>query len=86
MVICKSSIRIRPLYFIRTYLKTSLPGVSAVKNPPANAGGVGLISGSGGSSGEGNGNPLQCSCLGNPTGQKSLGDYSPCACKESDMT
>ena len=39
-----------------------------VKNPPANAGdvrGVGLIPGSGRSPGEGNGNPLQYSCLGN---------------------
>ena len=37
-----------------------------VKNPPASAGDVGSISGSGGSPGEGNGNPLQYSCLGNP--------------------
>ena len=33
-------------------------GGSAVKNPPANAGNVGSISGSGRSPGEGNGNPL----------------------------
>ena len=37
-----------------------------VKYPCANAGDAGLISGSGRSSGEGNGNPLQYSCLGNP--------------------
>ena len=37
-----------------------------VKNPPANAGDTGLISGSGISAGEGKGNPLQYSCLGNP--------------------
>ena len=37
-----------------------------VKNPPANAGDVGSISGSGKSPGEGNGNPLQYSYLGNP--------------------
>ena len=43
------------------------PGGSVVKNPPANAGDVGLISGSGRSPGEGNGNPFQYSCLGNPT-------------------
>ena len=36
-----------------------------VKNLPANAGDIGLISGSGRSPGEGNGNPLQYSCLGN---------------------
>ena len=37
-----------------------------VKNPPASTGDVGLISGSGRSLGEGNGNSLQVSCLGNP--------------------
>ena len=36
-----------------------------VKNPPADAEGVGLIPGLGRSPGEGNGNPLQYSCLGN---------------------
>ena len=42
------------------------PGGSVVKNLPANAGNTRLISGSGRSPGEGNGNPLQYSCLGNP--------------------
>ena len=37
-----------------------------VKNPPANAGDAGSISGSGRSPGVGNGNSLQYSCLGNP--------------------
>ena len=37
-----------------------------VKNPPANAGNMCSIPGSGRSPGEGNGNPLQYSCLGNP--------------------
>ena len=41
------------------------PGDSGVRNPPANAGDVGLIPGSGRSPGEGSGNPLQYSCLGN---------------------
>ena len=41
------------------------PGGSAVKNLPANAGDGGLILGSGRAPGEGNGNPLQYSCLGN---------------------
>ena len=41
-------------------------GGSAVKNPPANAGDAGSIPRSGRSPGEGNGNPLQCACLGNP--------------------
>ena len=42
------------------------PGGSEVKNPPANAGDIGSIPGSGVSPGEGNGNPFQYSCLGNP--------------------
>ena len=46
------------------------PSDSVVKNLPANAGDTGLIPGSGRSPGEGNGNPLQCSCLGNPTDRR----------------
>ena len=42
------------------------PGGSAVKNPPANAGDMGLIPGLGRFPGEGTGNPLQYSCLENP--------------------
>ena len=48
-------------------LCTGLPGGSVVKNPPANARDPGWIPGSGRSLGEGNGCPLQYSCLGNPT-------------------
>ena len=42
------------------------PGGSVVKNPPANTGDADSIPGSGRSPGEGNGNPLQYSCLENP--------------------
>ena len=49
------------------------PGGSVIKNPPANAGEVGSISGSGRSPGEGNGNPCQSSCLGKSHGQRSQG-------------
>ena len=42
------------------------PGGSVAKNPPAHAGDSGLIPQSGTSPGEGNGNPLQYSCLENP--------------------
>ena len=41
-------------------------GGSMIKNPPVNAGDAGSIPGSGRSPGEGNGNPLQHSCLKNP--------------------
>ena len=47
-------------------LYRAFPGGSVVKNPPDNAGDVGLIPGLERSPGEGNGNPLQYSCLGNP--------------------
>ena len=39
------------------------------KKPPANAGDVSLIPGSGWSPGKRNGNPFQYSCLGNPMGR-----------------
>ena len=42
------------------------PDGSGVKNLPDNSGDTGLILGSGKSPGEGNGNPVQYSCLENP--------------------
>ena len=42
------------------------PGGSEVKASACNAGDLGSIPGSGRSPGEGNGNPFQYSCLGNP--------------------
>ena len=44
---------------------TGFPGSSVVKNSPVNAGDVGSPPGSVRSHGEGNGNPLQYTCLGN---------------------
>ena len=58
-----------------------------VKNLPANAGNegdTGSVPGLGRSSGGGNGNPLQYSCLGNPI-EEPGGLYSPWGCKELDM-
>ena len=49
------------------YLQTfSFPGGTVVKNMPVNAEDVGSIPGWGRNPGEGNGNPLQYSCLENP--------------------
>ena len=45
--------------------KVGFPDGSGVKSFPANAGDASSIPGSGRSSGEENGNPLQCSCLEN---------------------
>ena len=42
------------------------PGGSVIKNQPASAGDVGSITGLRRSPRERKGNPLQCSCLGNP--------------------
>ena len=46
--------------------RNNFPGGSVVKNLLAHAGDMGLIPGLGRSPGEGNGIPLQYSCLGNP--------------------
>ena len=45
-------------------------GGSVVKNLPANAGDKGSVPELGKFPGEGNGNPLQYSCLGNPMDRK----------------
>ena len=50
----------------KTSLNKITEGGSVVKNLPANARDTGSIPGSGRSPGEGNGKPLQYSCLGNP--------------------
>ena len=57
-----------------------------VKNLPASAGNAGLTPGLGRNPGEGNGNPLQYSFLGNPMDR---GDWQATAhgvAKDSDMT
>ena len=62
------------------------PGGSVITNPPANAGDSGSIPGLGRTPGEGNGNPLQYSCLGNPQdrGARQATVYG--VTKEMDMT
>ena len=65
---------------------SSFPGGSVVKNPPANAGDAGLILGSGRPPGEGDGNLLQHSCLGNPTDRGSWWPTVRGVAKELDMT
>ena len=58
-------------YFVITHKwkltsRRGFPGGAVVNNPPANARDAGLIPGSGRSPREGNGHPLQYSCLGSP--------------------
>ena len=61
-------------------------GDSDGKESACNAVDLGSIFGLGRSPGEGNGYPLQYSCLENPHGQRSLVGYSPWGRKELDMT
>ena len=64
--------------------RTSLVA-QTVKASVYNAGDLGSIPGLGRSPGEGNGNPFQYYCLGNPM-DRSLVGYSSWGRKESDMT
>ena len=61
------------------------PGDSVVKNLPVSAGDMGSISGLGRSLGEGNGNPLQYSCLGNPMDRETWWATVHGVAKESDI-
>ena len=62
------------------------PGGSDSEESTCNVGDLGSIPGLGRSPGGGHDNPLQCTCLENPHGQRSLAGYSPWGCKESDST
>ena len=62
------------------------PGGSAVKNPPVKVGGAGSIPGLGRSSGGGNDNPPQYSCLGNPMDRGTWQGTVHGVAKESDNT
>ena len=62
------------------------PGGSVGKGSACNMGDLGSIPGSGRSRGEGNGNPLQYSCLEKSHGWRSLVGSSPWGHKESDTT
>ena len=62
------------------------PGGSVVKNPPADARDTDSIPGSGRSPGEGNGNPLQYSCLENPMDRGDWWATDQGVAKELDST
>ena len=61
-------------------------GGSESRASACNVGDLSLIPGSGRSPGEGNGSPLQYSCLENPMDGGSLVGYSPWDQKELDTT
>ena len=62
------------------------PHDSVIKNLPANAGDMGLIPGLERSPGEENGNPLQYSCLENPTDRETWQALVPGVKEQLDMT
>ena len=62
------------------------PGGSVMKNSPSRAGDVGSIPQSGRSPGEGNGNPFQYSCLGNPMNREAWRAIVHGVRKELDTT
>ena len=69
------------------YILIGFPHGSMVMDPPpANTEDTDSIPGSGRSTGEENGNPLQYSCLEKSYVHRSLVGYSPLGCKESNMT
>ena len=78
---CFSSVK----WAISIYLMV-FPSGSVVKNPPAKAGDTDSIPGSGRPPGEGNGNPLQYSCLENPMDTGAWWATGHGVTKESDMT
>ena len=65
-------------------IRHSFPGDLVVKNMPANTWDAGLIPGWERSPGEGNGNPLQYSCLGNPVDRGARQTTVHGVTKESD--
>ena len=67
-------------------LGVGFPGGSGSEKSTCIVGDMGSIPGLGRSPGEENGSPLQCSCLENPHGQRSLVGYSPRGRQESDTT
>ena len=71
---------------INSYTLKGFPGGSDSKESTCNVGNLISIPGLGRSPGEGNGYPLQYSCLENLPGQRSLEGYSPWGRKEVDMT
>ena len=76
MVIC---------FVFNYFILEGFPGASVVKNLLANVGNMGFLLGSERSPGEGNGNPLQYSCLENPL-DRGVWWAAVHGVSESDMT
>ena len=73
-------------FYPRLYFKKGFPGGSDGNKFACHVGNLGSILWLERPPGRGQGNPLQCSCLDNLHGQRSLVSYSPWGCKELDAT
>ena len=74
------------MHLLNSKESTGLPWWLSSKESTCNAGDLGLIPGMGTSPGEGNGNPLQNSCLRNPMGKEAWQATIHGVTKESDTT
>ena len=72
--------------FVPPPWRVGFPGGSHSKESACHVGDPGSIPGWGRSPEEGNGNPLQYSCLENSMDRGAWQGYKPCGCKEVDMT
>ena len=77
---------IKPEISFYIFLPMGFPGGSDSKESACNVEDLCSIPGLGGSPGEGNGNPLQYSCLGNSTDRGTWQATVQRGCRESDMT
>ena len=87
--VAESQKRLRDLalmHIVMVTLGLGFPGGSDSQESACNAGDLGSLPGLGRSPGEGNGNPLQYSCLENSVGRGAWWAASPWVLKELDMT
>ena len=77
---------LRTFFFFNWGNSHGIPGGSDNKESACNSGDMSSVPGSGRSPGEGEGYPLQYSCLENSLDRGGLADYSPWDCKELDTT
>ena len=82
----KEFLKYQTVFQYKVIFIMGFPGGSVVKNPHTKAGDMGLIPESGRSPGEGNDNPLQYSCLGNPMDRGAWWATVHGVTKESDTT
>ena len=83
---CKESDTTEQLTLSLPQYKRGFPGGSVVKNLPANAGDTDSIPGSGRFLGRSKWQPTPVFFPIESHGQRSLAGYSPCGCKESNVT